>query len=91
MGMGFTAVLAVLGGAREIIGQGTLFANAHLMFGDEAAWLEVTLVEQYGGFLLAILPPGAFIGLGLLVALKNVIDGRVRSASPVPVPAHSTL
>ena len=36
----------------------------------------ITVIEDYRGFLLAILPPGAFIGLGLLIALKNVIDDR---------------
>ena len=74
MGFGFMLVLVLLGSIREIIGQGTLFANAHLMFGSAAEGLELTLVADYPGFLLAILPPGAFIGLGLLIALKNGID-----------------
>lgn len=76
MGLGFGAVLLVLGGMREILGQGTLFANAHLLFGDGARWLTFHVGEDYGGFLLAVLPPGAFIGLALLIALKNVIDAR---------------
>lgn len=76
MGIGFTAVLVVLGAMREIIGSGTLFANAHLMFGDLASLLTVTLIEDYRGFLLAILPPGAFIGLGVLIALKNLFEAR---------------
>ena len=74
MGLGFALVLIVLGGLREIIGQGTLFANAELMFGPAAKGLTLTLSEDYPGFLLAILPPGAFIGLGLLIAAKNSID-----------------
>ncbi|SFM25775.1 electron transport complex protein RnfE [Ectothiorhodospira mobilis] len=74
MGLGFTAVLVALGGLREALGQGTLFAQAHLMFGDMARGLTLTLVEDYRGFLLAVLPPGAFIGLGLLLALKNAVD-----------------
>ncbi|CAB1275765.1 electron transport complex subunit E [Candidatus Nitrosacidococcus tergens] len=74
MGLGFTLVLVLLGGLREIISQGTLFADAQLLFGSAAAQLKVTLTNDYGGFLLAALPPGAFIGLGLLVALKNSID-----------------
>jgi len=74
MGLGFTLVLITLGGLREIIGQGTLFANAHLMFGPAAENLKLVLAENYPGFLLAVLPPGAFIGLGLLVAMKNSID-----------------
>lgn len=76
MGLGFTAILILLGGLREIFGYGTLFAGAELMFGDTAKWMTITLVEDYRGFLLAILPPGAFIGLGCIIALKNVIDKR---------------
>jgi electron transport complex protein RnfE len=59
---------------REAVGVGTLFAQAHLMFGEAASGWKITLIENYRGFLLAILPPGAFIGLGLLIALKKVID-----------------
>ncbi len=85
MGLGFTAVLVVLGAMREIIGQGTFMAQAHLMFGEVGELFTVTLIDDYRGFLLAILPPGAFIGLGLLVALKNVIDERrKRRASQAP-------
>ncbi|PHS23641.1 MAG: electron transport complex subunit RsxE [Methylophaga sp.] len=77
MGIGFTAVLVLLGAMRELIGMGTLFSEAHLMFGDAAKNLTITVFEDYRGFLLALLPPGAFIGLGLIVALKNVIDARL--------------
>jgi electron transport complex protein RnfE len=76
MGIGFTAVLVLLGAMRELIGIGTLFSEAHLMFGDAAKNLTIIVFEDYRGFLLALLPPGAFIGLGLIVALKNVIDAR---------------
>ncbi|MDH5259192.1 MAG: electron transport complex subunit E [Gammaproteobacteria bacterium] len=76
MGLGFTAVLLVLGGMREVIGQGTLFSQAHLMFGEGFRELQLVLIDDYSGFLLAVLPPGAFIGLGFLIALKNVIEGR---------------
>ena len=76
MGVGFTLVLVVLGAMRELLGQGTLMAQAHLMFGEAADWMTITVIEDYRGFLLAVLPPGAFIGLGLLIALKNVIDER---------------
>lgn len=76
MGLGFTSVLVTLGALREALGQGTLFAHAHLMFGEAGKWMQVTLIEDYHGFLLAVLPPGAFIGLGLLIAVKNVIDAR---------------
>ena len=90
IGVGFTAALVVLGAMREIVGQGTLFAQAHLMFGPGSEWMTLTLIEDYGGFLLATLPPGAFLGLGLLIALKNVIDARLeqrRVQQDVPVPA----
>lgn len=85
MGLGFTAVLVVLGGLREAIGFGTLFSQAHLMFGEAARDLTVTLGEDYPGFLLAILPPGAFIGLGLLIAIKNVIDKKMEQRVVQPV------
>ena len=77
MGLGFTIILVILGGMRELLGQGTLFAQADLMFGEAAKDLTITVFENYRGFLLALLPPGAFIGLGLLVALKNTIDSKV--------------
>lgn len=85
MGIGFTVVLVILGGMRELIGQGTLFAQAHLMFGEVGRSLTITLLDDYRGFLLAILPPGAFIGLGLLIAMMNGINAR-RAARVVAVP-----
>jgi electron transport complex protein RnfE len=77
MGLGSTLALVLLGALREALGHGTLLANAHLMFGAAAKDWTITLMEHYHGFLLAILPPGAFIGLGLLIAVKNVIDSRI--------------
>ena len=77
MGLGFTGVLLALGALREAVGQGTLLANAHLMFGDWGRSTTITLVEDYRGFLLAILPPGAFFGLALLLVIKNVLDQRL--------------
>ena len=74
MGLGFTVALVTLGAIREAVGHGTLLAQAHLMFGEQARQLTITLVEDYRGFLLMVLPPGAFIGLGVLIALKNVVD-----------------
>jgi electron transport complex protein RnfE len=95
MGIGFTLVLVALGSLREILGNGTLFAHAHLMFGEAARGLAITLMEDYRGFLLAILPPGAFIGLGLLIALKNVIDDTLErraaaARAPAEEPAQAT-
>jgi electron transport complex protein RnfE len=86
MGLGFLLVLVLLGGLREIIGRGTLFADAHLMFGPAAESLELTLSADYPGFLLAVLPPGAFIGLGLLIAVKNSIE-RHKSKQTIRVSA----
>jgi electron transport complex protein RnfE len=74
MGLGFTFVLVILGGLRELLGHGTLFAQAEFLFGEMAKGMTITLIEDYRGFLLAILPPGAFFGLALLIALKNAID-----------------
>ncbi|MFP3874843.1 MAG: electron transport complex subunit E, partial [Thiohalophilus sp.] len=85
MGLGFTAVLVVLGAMREILGFGTLLRQAELMFGQGAEWMTVVLFEEYRGYLLAILPPGAFIGLGLLIAVKNLIDQRRAESRKVAV------
>ena len=74
MGTGFLIVLVLLGIIREVIGYGTIFRNADLMLGDWASVLTYTVVEDYRGLLLSILPPGAFMGLAMLVALKNKID-----------------
>jgi electron transport complex protein RnfE len=74
MGLGLTAVLVVLGGMREAIGKGTLFSGIDLALGPMAKDWVIPLAHDYSGFLLAILPPGAFIGLGLLIALRNRIQ-----------------
>ncbi|MDX9740562.1 MAG: electron transport complex subunit E [Gammaproteobacteria bacterium] len=90
MGLGFMLVLVSLGAMRELVGSGTLFANAHLMFGEGARGFTITLFEDYQGFLLAILPPGAFIALGLLIALKNAINARrERRAQAAPEAAQA--
>jgi electron transport complex protein RnfE len=70
--------LALLGALREVVGQGTLFSQADLLFGEWGKGMTLHLADNYRGFLLAILPPGAFIGLGCLIALKNVIDSHVQ-------------
>jgi electron transport complex protein RnfE len=77
-GLGFTLVLVSLGVIREILGQGTLLSHAELLFGAAGKDLTFHLSEDYRGFLLALLPPGAFLGLALLIALKNVLDGWLR-------------
>lgn len=90
MGLGLTAVLAVLGGMRELVGKGTLLSGIDLAFGPSAKALVITVIPEYRGFLLAILPPGAFIGLGLLIAMKNYLDLRgekQRRAAATPAPS----
>lgn len=79
MGLGFMGVLLLLGGLRELLGQGTLFANMHLLFGEEARSWELQVFPNYQDVLFIVLPPGAFVGLGLLIALKNAIDGHLQS------------
>ena len=74
MGLGFLGVLLVMGAIREMLGHGTLFANLHLLTGLP----DVTIVIADQGFLLMVLPPGAFLTLGCLIALKNFIDGETR-------------
>lgn len=83
MGLGFLVVLALLGALREIIGFGTLFAQAELMFGNGAEVLTIEFNPDYPGFLLAVLPPGAFFGLAILIVAKNWLDLRPRTKQPV--------
>src|SRR5690554_4616701 len=86
MGLGFALVLVLLGGLREIIGQGTLFDGADLLLGPWAASLRMELIQFDYPLLVAILPPGAFIGLGLIIAVKNGIDlQRKRRAAKQPI------
>lgn len=81
MGIGFTAVLILLGAMREMIGQGTLFSGMELIFGDMAFTWKIILIDDYSNFLFAILPPGAFVGMGLIIAIKNIIDQRIERAA----------
>jgi electron transport complex protein RnfE len=87
MGAGFGAVLLVLGGCRELIGHGTLFAGAAAMLGPWAAVLETTVIDGYRGFLPALLPPGAFIVLACLIAAKNAWQQRAGRVQPVAAEA----
>lgn len=77
MGLGFTFALVVIGGLRELVGAGTLFANAHLLLGQAFAFLETTVIPNYKGYLLMILPPGGFLVLGFLLAGKRVLDRKL--------------
>ena len=74
MGIGFALVLIVLGAVREVLGQGTLFDGAELLLGEWATSLRIEVLALDNKFLLAILPPGAFIAMGFLIAIKNYID-----------------
>ncbi len=78
MGIGFTLVLILLGGMRELLGSGTLFTNMELLFGPIAEHWKITIIANYNGFLFAILPPGAFIGIGMIIACKNIIDNHLK-------------
>lgn len=89
MGLGFLIILVLLGGAREIIGSGTLFQNIDLMFGPSAQWLTIEFNDSYQGFLLAILPPGAFIGLALIIVLKNLYDAHEKKQAKQSVSIES--
>lgn len=84
MGLGLTLVLSLLGGMRELVGKGTLFSGLDLAFGPAAKQFMVTVIPDYHGFLLAVLPPGAFIGLGLLIAGRNWVESRKAATQPVP-------
>jgi len=94
MGIGLTLVLTLLGGMRELVGRGTLFSGIDLVFGPDATQFIVTVIPDYHGFLLAILPPGAFIGLALLIAVRNWVELRKAAAAKsdnlplAPVASH---
>ncbi len=87
MGLGLTLVLIVLGAIRELVGQGTLFSGIDLVFGADAKQFVLHVLPDYRGFLLAVLPPGAFIALGLLIAANNWNKARVEHRARAAVPA----
>ncbi|CCN69883.1 electron transport complex RsxE subunit [Vibrio nigripulchritudo ATCC 27043] len=82
MGMGMMLVLVVLGAMREVIGNGTLFDGADVLLGSWATVLRIEVFKFDNSFLLALLPPGAFIGVGFLIAGKNLIDKHIESRQP---------
>lgn len=79
MGLGFTVALTLIGLIRELVGMGTLFAQASLLLGERFAFLECTLIPNYGGMLVMILPPAGFLVLGLLLAAKQAYERRLAS------------
>jgi len=78
MGVGFGVILMLLGAVREVIGTGAIFANMDLLFGEGAKAWKIVLVDDYTAVLVAILPPGAFIFTGMIIALKNIIDDGIK-------------
>lgn len=89
MGLGFTMGLVVVGGCREILGSGTLFAGASELLGPHFTFMELTILPGYSGFLLILLPPGGFIMLGLILSAIR-LGARLRQKDAVPAaPAQS--
>ena len=92
MGLGFALVLLVLGMLRELVGYGTLFAGMDLLLGPLAADWKIVVFANYKDVLFVILPPGAFLFMGLLIAVKNLIDNQVkeRAAARAAKPAKGS-
>ena len=92
MGLGFLVALLLLGATRELIGQGSLGADLHLLLGErmrDAGW---RIFDREHGLLIALLPPGAFVLLGLMLALGNAQSARKRdAAAAAPVVAEPEL
>ncbi len=77
MGLGMTIVMFFLGFFRELVGTGHLFADMDMLFGPVAASWEVAVFPNYPQFLYVVLPPGAFIFTGFMIALKRAIDSHI--------------
>jgi electron transport complex protein RnfE len=86
VGLGFTAALVTIGGLREMMGQGTLFADASLLLGPAFKFLEMRILPPDSGMLMMILPPGGFLVVAHLVVLKRLIDARAGKVTPVAEP-----
>jgi len=94
-GLGFCITLVLLGALRELTGHGTLLAGAEMLFGEWGQHLTLTIIPDHPGFLLAILPPGAFLGLALLIAARNAWQARetftpAKAVAPQVTGAHET-
>jgi Na+-translocating ferredoxin:NAD+ oxidoreductase subunit E len=88
MGLGFTLALTAIGALREIVGSGTLFADASLLLGPAFRFMELRLMPADTGVLMMILPPGGFLVAGLMVVGKRMLD--VRSGKGIQMAgAHS--
>ena len=88
MGLGLVWVLGVLGAIRELLGAGTLFSGIEMIFPSLSAWN--VFGEDYPGFLIAILPPGAFFALGCLIAAFNAINTHLAARTHKRPPAAAT-
>lgn len=88
MGLGLVWVLGVLGAIRELLGAGTLFSGIEMIFPSLSAWN--VFGEDYPGFLIAILPPGAFFALGCLIAAFNAINTNLATRAHKHPPAATT-
>jgi Na+-translocating ferredoxin:NAD+ oxidoreductase subunit E len=91
MGIGLTLVLATLGGMREVLGKGTLFSGLDLALGENFKHVVFTIIPDYQGFLLAALPPGAFLGLAFLIAAHNWMEQRKAAKKPTTTTASTSL
>lgn len=80
MGLGFTLALTGIGAVREIVGNGTLFADASLLLGPAFRAIELRILPADAGVLMMILPPGGFLVTGLLVVAKRMLDLRAGKA-----------
>ena len=83
-GLGFMAVLLAMGAIRELIGHGSLLAGLDMLLGEAASSFSLTLSADGSGFLLIALPPGAFLCLGFLIAMRNW-QGAVQSEQRMPL------
>lgn len=86
MGIGFTGALTTIGAVREIVGSGTLFSQASLLLGPHFSFMELKVIPNYGGTLMMILPPGGFLTLGLLLAVRRRMELQRAAKKPVAAP-----
>ena len=86
MGLGFLLALLALGAARELLGRGSLGAGLDMLFGGRFAGTGWQVFPEAHGLLIALLPPGAFVLLGLMLAAGNARRA-ARKAAAAPAAA----